>query len=198
MLNFSFQVKFRHGEAVRLEGVSGSAEGNPLLQVKEYLIIIQGADIILSPKYQRLGLGGHFVQRPIFFPFRLYRPNGRTWLLTGMAVFQALFDIDTQILAFATYLDCNICIWYELFSAEISRYDTRVIAATDLDSICCCKVCEIFRWNSRNFLNKSFVAIQSIPYSSYPESKNYPNRYISTDVKIESVKSLTLDIWGGF
>ena len=27
------QVRFRKGEAVRLEGVSGSAEGNPLLQV---------------------------------------------------------------------------------------------------------------------------------------------------------------------
>ena len=36
-----------------MEGVSGSAEGNPLLQVKEYLIIIQGADIILSPKYRQ-------------------------------------------------------------------------------------------------------------------------------------------------
>ena len=29
----NIQVRFRKGEAVRLEGVSGSAEGNPLLQV---------------------------------------------------------------------------------------------------------------------------------------------------------------------
>ena len=33
-LRYEFeQVRFRKGEAVRLEGVSGSAEGNPLLQV---------------------------------------------------------------------------------------------------------------------------------------------------------------------
>ena len=46
----------------------------------------------------------------------------------------------------------------------------------------------------KNFLNKSFVTIQSIPYYSCLELNNYSKGYISTDGKIESVKSLTLDM----
>ena len=97
LISFSYQVKFRHGEAVRLEGVSGSAEGNPLLQVQEYFDYNSRSSYHTKSKIPDDGAGGHFAQRRIFFSFRLYRPNGRTWLWTGMAVFQALFDINISI-----------------------------------------------------------------------------------------------------
>ena len=159
MLNFfiscSFQVKFRHGEAVRLEGVSGSAEGNPLLQVQEYLIIIQGAHIIHSPNYQMMGLVAIFVQRPIFFSFRLYRPNGRTWLWTGMAVFQALFDINISIcyifrLKYLHLISAvqrwNIPLWYKGYNTNRSRLNILLVNMCNLSV------------EFKKFFNEPFVA----------------------------------------
>ena len=87
------QVRFRKGEAVRLEGVAGTAEGNPLLQAdpqfydffEDKATDLKVHIVSLSPQLQSSQLSK--------ICFRPFKQSGRTWQWTGMEAFPALFEI---------------------------------------------------------------------------------------------------------
>ena len=64
------QVRFRKGEAVRLEGVSGSAEGNPLLQVpRNFLMDNKKHSQIVSQRLSSWTSQQWFIPDPSNFSF---------------------------------------------------------------------------------------------------------------------------------